>query len=143
MVGDVETLALLVGRRAQADHQIDDLIEDRRADARIEQRRDNRRTRVRTDPILLANTDQLRAQVTYGNQNKRGLSYGASIFYDVNQGVLEYMSSQVQYNTDCCGITAQYRRYSFGTRDEHQMLFSFSISNLGSVGDLARQQRMF
>jgi LPS-assembly protein len=100
-------------------------------------------TRVRTDPILLANTDQLRAQVTYGNQNKRGLSYGASMFYDVNLGVLEYMSSQISYNTDCCGLSAQYRRFAFGTRDEHQMLFSFSISNIGSVGTLNRQQRMF
>ena len=27
-------------------------------------------TRVRTDPILLSNTDQIRAQVTYGNQNQ-------------------------------------------------------------------------
>ena len=39
-------------------------------------------TRVRTDPILLSNTDQIRAQVTYGNQNRRGLSYGANMFYD-------------------------------------------------------------
>jgi LPS-assembly protein len=100
-------------------------------------------TRVRTDPILLSNTDQLRAQITYGNQNKRGLSFGASMFYDVNLDVLEYLSAQAGYNTDCCGITAQYRRFSFGTRDEHQMLFSFSISNIGSVGTLNRQERMF
>ncbi len=100
-------------------------------------------TRVRTDPILLANTDQLRAQITYGNQNKRGLSYSASVFYDVNLDVMEYMAAQVSYNTDCCGVTVQYRRFAFGTRDEHQMLFSFSISNIGSVGTLARQQRMF
>ncbi len=100
-------------------------------------------TRVRTDPILLSNTDQLRAQVSYGNQNKRGLNLGASMFYDVNHGILEYTSAQVSYNTDCCGLTAQYRRFSFGTRDEHQMLFSFSISNIGSVGTLSRQQRLF
>ncbi len=100
-------------------------------------------TRVRTDPILLANTDQLRAQVTYGNQNKRGFNVGASMFYDVNLGVLEYMSTQVSYNTDCCGLTVQYRRFAFGTRDEHQTLFSFSISNIGSVGTLNRQERMF
>ncbi len=100
-------------------------------------------TRVRTNPILLANTDQLRAQVTYGNQNRRGLNVGASMFYDVNVGVLEYLSMQASYNTDCCGITAQYRRYAFGTRDEHQMLFSFSVSNIGSVGTLNRQQRLF
>lgn len=100
-------------------------------------------TRVRTDPVLLANTDQLRAQVTYGNQNKRGLSASGNVFYDVNLGVMEYVAAQVSYNTDCCGIAMQYRRFTFGTRDEHQMLFSFSISNIGSVGTLNRQERMF
>lgn len=100
-------------------------------------------TRVRTDPILLSNTDQIRAQLNYGNQNRRGLNYGASMFYDVNHGILEYTSVQVSYNTDCCGLTTQYRRFSFGTRDEHQFLVSFSISNIGSVGTLNRQQRMF
>ena len=100
-------------------------------------------TRVRTNPILLANTDQLRATVTYGNQNRRGLNYGANIFYDVRQTTLDYASMQVGYNTDCCGVTLQYRRFLWGTRDEHLYLFSFSISDIGSVGTLNRQQRLF
>ena len=100
-------------------------------------------TRVRTDPILLSNTNQIRAQFTYGNQNRRGLNYGASLFYDIHLGILEYASAQASYNTDCCGLSVQYRRIFIGTRDEHQYLLSFEISNIGSVGTLNRQERLF
>ena len=100
-------------------------------------------TRVRTDPILLSNTDQIRTQVTYGNQNRRGLNYGGSLFYDIHLGILEYASAQASYNTDCCGLSVQYRRIFIGTRDEHQLLLSFEISNIGSVGTLNRQERLF
>jgi LPS-assembly protein len=100
-------------------------------------------TRVRTDPILLSNTDQIRAQVTYGNQNRRGLSYGANMFYDIHLGIFEGFTAQGSYNTDCCGLSAQYRRIFIGTRDEHQLLLSVEISNIGSVGTLARQERLF
>ncbi len=37
----------------------------------------------------------------------------------------------------------QYRRIFIGTRDEHQYLLSFEISNIGSVGTLNRQERLF
>lgn len=100
-------------------------------------------TRVRTDPILLTNTDQIRAQVAYGNQNRRGLSYGGTMFYDIHLGIFEGLSLQGSYNTDCCGLSVQYRRIFIGTRDEHQYLFSFEISNIGSVGTLNRQERIF
>jgi LPS-assembly protein len=100
-------------------------------------------TRVRTDPILLSNTDQIRAQVTYGNQNKRGLSYGANMFYDIHLGIFEGLTAQGSYNTDCCGLSIQYRRIFIGTRDEHQYLLSFEISNIGSVGTLSRQERLY
>ena len=100
-------------------------------------------TRVRTDPILLTNTDQIRAQFSYGNQNRKGLNYGATMFYDIHLGIFEGLSAQGSYNTDCCGLSVQYRRIFIGTRDEHQFLFSFEISNIGSVGTLNRQERIF
>ena len=100
-------------------------------------------TRVRTDTILLSNTDQIRAQLTYGNQNRRGLNYGATMFYDIHLGIFEGLSAQGSYNTDCCGLSIQYRRIAISTRDEHQFLLSFEISNIGSVGTLNRQERLF
>jgi hypothetical protein len=42
MFGDVEALALIIGRRTQADRQIDDLVQDGGADARPDQGGDRR-----------------------------------------------------------------------------------------------------
>src|ERR1700743_3105545 len=42
VLGDIETLALFLDGRTQADDHVDDLVEDRRTDARPEQRRTNR-----------------------------------------------------------------------------------------------------
>jgi LPS-assembly protein len=65
------------------------------------------------------------------------------MFYDIHLGIFEGLSAQGSYNTDCCGLSVQYRRIFIGTRDEHQFLFSFEISNIGSVGTLNRQERIF
>ncbi len=65
------------------------------------------------------------------------------MFYDIHLGILEYASAQASYNTDCCGLSFQYRRIFIGTRDEHQLLVSFELSNIGSVGSLNRQERLF
>jgi LPS-assembly protein len=98
---------------------------------------------VRTDPILAPSQDQLLGSITYGNQNRRGFNAGMSAMYDYRQGILLYSLSQVTYNTDCCGISSQYRRLHYGLRDENQFLVSFSISNLGQFGTLKKQERIF
>jgi LPS-assembly protein len=49
----------------------------------------------------------------------------------------------VNYNTDCCGFSVQYRRFSFGARNENQFQVAFSVANLGSFGNLKKQERMF
>ena len=53
------------------------------------------------------------------------------------------MAAQTSYNTDCCGFSVQYRRLNFGGRDETQILGSFGIANIGAVGTLKRQERIF
>jgi LPS-assembly protein len=98
---------------------------------------------VKTDPILAPEQDQLRGSVTYGSQNRRGFNAGMSAMYDYREGVLLYSLAQVTYNTDCCGISSQYRRLHYGLRDENQFLVSFSISNLGQFGTLKKQERIF
>ena len=100
-------------------------------------------TMIRTDPILAPNSNQMRFSGTYGNQSRRGWNAGVSAFYDLRLGKLAYTLMQVTYNTDCCGISAQYRIFSFGNRDEHQELFSFAVSNIGTFGTLKRQERIF
>ncbi|HEY7334520.1 MAG TPA: LPS assembly protein LptD [Bryobacteraceae bacterium] len=100
-------------------------------------------TMIRTDPILAPNSNQMRFSGAYGNQARRGWNAGVSAFYDFRLGKLEYTLAQVTYNTDCCGLSAQYRIFSFGTRNEHQELFSFAVSNIGTFGTLKRQERIF
>jgi LPS-assembly protein len=100
-------------------------------------------TLIHTDPVLAPNSDQMRLAATYGNQSRRGWNAGVSGFYDYRLGKLEFVLAQVTYNTDCCGISAQYRIFNFGTRDEHQELFSFQVSNIGTFGTLKRQERIF
>jgi LPS-assembly protein len=81
--------------------------------------------------------------VTYGGYNRRGWNYGFSAFYDYRQGILQFAQSQVTYNTDCCGFSVQYRRFSFGERNENQFRVAFAVSNIGSVGTLRKQDRIF
>ncbi len=100
-------------------------------------------TQVRTDPILTAPTNQFRATVGWGDPNRRGWNAGASTYYDYKQGIMQFATTQVTYNTDCCGLSVQYRLLHFGTRDESQFRVAFAISNIGTFGTLKRQERLF
>lgn len=104
---------------------------------------------VRDDPpagpatILIPTSGQFRGVVGFGEPNRRGVNAAMSFYYDYKKGLLEYMAAQASYNTDCCGFSVQYRRLNFGGRDESQILGSFGIANIGSVGTLKRQERIF
>jgi LPS-assembly protein len=50
---------------------------------------------------------------------------------------------QASYNTNCCGFSMELRRIHNVIRDDNQYLFSFSVANIGSVGNLPRQNRIF
>jgi LPS-assembly protein len=51
---------------------------------------------------------------------------------------------QTTYNWDCCGITVEYRRFALGTiRNENQYLFTYSLANIGSFGNLLRKERLY
>ena len=56
---------------------------------------------------------------------------------------MAFSTTQVTYNTDCCGLSLQYRRINIGTRDESQIRVAFAISNIGTFGTLKRQERIF
>jgi LPS-assembly protein len=50
----------------------------------------------------------------------------------------------VSYNGSCCGIGFEVRRFSFGTiRNENLYMAVFRIANLGSAGNLRRQEKIF
>lgn len=99
---------------------------------------------LKSNPVLdTPSSNQLRGQVTYGGDNRRGFNYGFSAFYDYRLGVMQFAQAQVTYNTDCCGLSVQYRRFDFGTRYENQFRVAFAVSNIGSVGTLRKQDRIF
>ncbi|MEP7353737.1 MAG: LPS assembly protein LptD [Acidobacteriota bacterium] len=98
---------------------------------------------LNTDPVLAPKSNQLRGQISRGGDNKRGWNYGVSGFYDYLKGKLQYVQSQVTYNTDCCGFSMQYRRFNYAITHDNQFRLAFAISNFGSFGTLRKQERIF
>ncbi len=88
--------------------------------------------------------NQVRALVGYGSPSKRGWSAAANIGYDFEFKTLQYGAAQAAYNWDCCGIAVEYRRFSLGSiRNENQYRFAFTLANIGSFGNMKRQERLF
>jgi LPS-assembly protein len=95
-------------------------------------------------PNFEQRSNQVRALIGYGDVNRRGwnASFGAS--YDITQETFQNQLAQVNYNSSCCGIGFEVRRFSFGTiRNEDLYMAVFRIANLGSVGNLRRQEKIF
>ncbi len=100
-------------------------------------------TQVDSARVLSPQNNQFRGLLGWGADNRRGWNAAFNAIYDYRVGVLQFANTQVTYNTDCCGFSVQYRRFSFGTRNENQFRMAFSIANLGSFGTLRRQERFF
>lgn len=98
---------------------------------------------LRSGPQLSPSANQFRGMLTVGNDNRRGWNTAFSAIYDYRIGVMQFATTQVTYNTDCCGFSVQYRRFNVGTRNENQFRVAFSIANIGSFGTLKRQERLF
>ncbi len=65
-----------------------------------------------------------------------------STVYDFRLGYQQFAIIQVTYNTDCCGFSGEYRRFDFGAVNDTQYKFSFSIANIGTFGNLKKQERL-
>jgi LPS-assembly protein len=88
--------------------------------------------------------NQFRILFGYGHPNKRGFSGASSFGFDEKLGFLQYATMQSTYNWDCCGATFEYRRFNLGSvRNENQFRFSFTLSNVGSFGNLRKQERLY
>lgn len=88
-------------------------------------------------------SNQIRATVAYGNSLRRGVNAAFSSNYDFNARQLQHSTSQLAYNWDCCGVAVEFRQFDFGARSESQFRFSFSLKNVGSFGNLRKQERLF
>jgi LPS-assembly protein len=88
--------------------------------------------------------NQVRALVGYGSPSKHGWSAAGNIGYDFEFKTLQYGAAQAAYNWDCCGIAVEYRRFSLGSiRNENQYRFAFTLANIGTFGNMKRQERLF
>jgi len=100
-------------------------------------------TVVNTNPVVTAPNNQINVIVAVGNQNRKGWNAGVNAFYDLDRHVLDFATVEITYNTDCCGISTEWRRYNFGVRDDTQYRLSFSIANVGSFGNMRKQERIY
>jgi LPS-assembly protein len=92
----------------------------------------------------LIQSQQLQPFFSIGKPSGRGLNLAANGSYDFVHGALQYAGVEAAYNWDCCGFTVGYRRFTLGSlRDETQYLYSFTLANFGSVGDIRRSNSVF
>ena len=100
--------------------------------------------RLNADPLLQPVSNQVRTYFGYGSLNKRGFSAAAGISYDLTHSALQNQLMQVSYNGSCCGVVLEYRRIALGqVRTENQFRAGFVIANIGTFGNLRRQERIF
>ncbi|MFZ0731815.1 MAG: LPS assembly protein LptD [Candidatus Sulfotelmatobacter sp.] len=87
---------------------------------------------------------QFRVALGYGSLAKRGASAASSFGFDSETGQLQFATAQTTYNWDCCGLTLEYRRYAIANvRNENLFRFTFSLANIGSFGNLRKQERLY
>jgi len=89
-------------------------------------------------------SQQVQPFLAIGKQTGSGFNFAANGGYDFVQHTLQYAGVQAVYNWNCCGLTFGYRRFELGSvRDETQYLYSFTLANFGSVGDVRRSNSVF
>ena len=87
---------------------------------------------------------QFRVALGYGGLNHRGFSAASSFGFDEEVKQLQFATAQTTYNWNCCGVTLEYRRYAIANvRNENLFRFTFSLANIGSFGNLRRQERLY
>jgi LPS-assembly protein len=88
-------------------------------------------------------SNQLRALVSYGSHNDPGLSAGVSFSYDIFHSLFQGATSQLGYNAQCFGLGFEVTKYALGARREFGWRASLSLKNLGFIGTLRPQERLF
>jgi LPS-assembly protein len=100
--------------------------------------------RLDANPVLQPLSNQVRTLFGYGAANEKGFSAEAGISYDLTSHTLQNQVLQVSYNGSCCGIALEYRRIDLPTvRTENQFRVAFIIANIGTFGNLRRQEKIY
>jgi LPS-assembly protein len=99
---------------------------------------------IQDDPLLQPLSNQIRALVGYGSFNRKGFNFTGGVSYDIQNSALQNQLAQITYNGNCCGLSFEYRRIALGqVRTENQFRVAFTIANIGTFGNLRRQEKIF
>ncbi len=94
--------------------------------------------------VLQPVANQIRMLAGYGDLHRRGFNASFGFSYDIKQQQLQSQLMQVSYNGTCCGLALEYRRLALGqVLTENQFRVALIIANIGTFGNLRRQEKMF
>jgi len=100
--------------------------------------------RIQDNPVLQPLSNQIRALIGWGSFNRPGFTFTGGVSYDIQNSALQNQLVQVTYNGSCCGLSLEYRRIALGqVRTENQFRVAFTIANIGTFGNLRRQEKIF
>jgi LPS-assembly protein len=99
---------------------------------------------TRNAAVLQPRSHQVSALAGYGQTTRPGLNAAFGFSYDVQRKFLQSQLVQVSFNGRCCGIGFEYRRLALGpVRSENQFRVALMIANVGTFGNLRRQEKLF
>ncbi len=82
--------------------------------------------------------------VYFGKPSQVGLSVAMNASYDFTHSTLQYGGVEAVYNWNCCGLEAGYRRFELGSlRDEGEWLWGFTLSSIGTAGNIHHSTSVF
>jgi LPS-assembly protein len=100
--------------------------------------------RLQGDPIVQPTSHQVRGIIGYGDLVRKGFNFSAGVSYDILTDTLLNQFVQVSYNGGCCGISIEYGRFNLATvRSENQFRVALILANIGTFGNLRRQEKIF
>jgi len=89
-------------------------------------------------------SSQLRALLGYGDRTRKGWNITTGASYDFTNKIFQNQLVQIAYNGGCCGLALEYQRINLGqVRTENRFTATLNIANIGSVGNLRRQEKIF
>ena len=96
------------------------------------------------DTVLQPRSNQVRFQAGYGDVNRQGFNLTTGMSYDFLNHFIQNQSVIASYNGSCCGLAFEFRRLALGSvRQENQFRVAFLIANLGTAGNVRRQEKLF
>lgn len=100
--------------------------------------------RLQGDPVVQPPSHQIRGIIGYGDLVRKGFNVSAGISYDILTDTLLNQFVQVSYNGGCCGLSVEYGRFNLATvRSENQFRVGLILANIGTFGNLRRQEKIF